>query len=131
MKNRARRLALLSLHDHLRVQRHAIVKVDRVDVAHADAARGHRAADLLGLVGAVDAVERVLVAVIEVERARAERVVRAAVEGATPKRTPTSRVRMPPSAAATTRSRISSEYGLAIPAGLFPASRLDHKSAET
>src|SRR4051812_47820166 len=65
--------------DDLRVQGNSVVKVDDVDVAHPDAARGHRMADLLRLVRAVDAIERVLVALVKVERARAERVVRAAL----------------------------------------------------
>ncbi len=40
------------------------------------------AADLVGLVGAVDAIERVAVALIEVERAGAERIVRSAAKAA-------------------------------------------------
>jgi hypothetical protein len=37
----------------------AIVEIDRVEVAHANATGGHGLADLGGLVGAVDAIERV------------------------------------------------------------------------
>ena len=51
----------------------AIVEVDHVLVAQADAARRDLVTDGPGLVGAVDAVERRA----EIKRARAERVVRA------------------------------------------------------
>ncbi len=56
------------------------VEVDHVHVAHADAAGGHVAADLGGLVGPVNADERVFVALEEIERAGAERIVPAALE---------------------------------------------------
>src|SRR5688572_8309799 len=65
--------------DDLRVHRHPVVQVDHVDVAHADAARRDGKADLLRLVGAVDAVESVLVALVEIERASPERIARAAL----------------------------------------------------
>ncbi len=54
---------------------HPVIEVDRVHVAHADAARGHVPADFRRLVGAVDADERVLVVLEEIEGARAERIV--------------------------------------------------------
>src|SRR3712207_837342 len=44
-----------------------VVEIDHVDVAHPDAARRHGPPDLLGLVGAVDLVERVLVAFEQIE----------------------------------------------------------------
>src|SRR5215207_553546 len=64
--------------DHLRAGLHAIVEVDHVDVAHADAAGRHGPADGLRLVGAVDAIQGVAVALVEIERAGAHRVARPA-----------------------------------------------------
>src|ERR1043166_6137246 len=61
-------------HDPLGADRHALVEVDHVLIDHADAAGGDAAADGPGLGGAVDAVERVLVALPQIKRARAERV---------------------------------------------------------
>ena len=58
----------------------AVVEVDRVHVAHADAAGGDRLADFRRLVGAVDPVERVVIALKEIERPRAERIVPPALE---------------------------------------------------
>jgi hypothetical protein len=43
-----------SAHDHLGAGLDAVVELDDVDVAHADAARGRGLADLLRLVRAVD-----------------------------------------------------------------------------
>src|SRR6478735_6926802 len=53
----------------------AAVEVHHVFVGHADAARGHRLADGLRLVGAVDAVDRAA----DIEGAGAERIVRGAL----------------------------------------------------
>ena len=66
-------------HDDLRADRHAIVEVDHVGVQHADAAGRDGPADRLRLVGAVDAVERVLAVLEEIHGAGAERIVGAAV----------------------------------------------------
>src|SRR5687768_12311303 len=70
-----------SAHDHLGTEGGAVVEVDHVDVAHADAAGRDGEADLRGLVGAVDAVEGVLVALEQVERPRAEGVLGPALHG--------------------------------------------------
>src|SRR6516164_2254345 len=57
-----RRVPLLrGQHHHHGAQLHALVEVDDVLVGHADAARGDRLANVFRLVGAVDAVEGVLV----------------------------------------------------------------------
>src|SRR5829696_3817359 len=64
--------------DHLRAGFDAIVEVDHVDVAHADAAGRHGPADGLRLVGAVDAIQGVAVALVEIERAGAHWVARPA-----------------------------------------------------
>src|SRR2546423_4612999 len=64
----------LSHHDHRRSDRDAIVEVHDVLIGHPEAARGHRLADGLRLVRAVDAVERGA----EIHSARAERVVETA-----------------------------------------------------
>src|SRR6185437_173028 len=57
-----------------------LIEIDDVLVSHADAARGDRLADIFRLVGAVDAVERVLVALEQIHRARAHRIVRAGAD---------------------------------------------------
>ena len=62
-------------HDHLGADADAAVEVDHVLVGHAEAARRYGLADGLGLVRAVDAVERGA----EIHRARAERIVDAAL----------------------------------------------------
>ena len=62
------------LHHHLRPLLHPLVEVDDVGVEHADAAGRNRLADALGLVGAVDAEQRVLVVLEQIERAGAERI---------------------------------------------------------
>src|SRR5262249_62216947 len=69
----ATRYSLL-LHDHRRAHPHALVEVDDIVIGEPEAARRHRLPDRLGLVRAVDAVERGA----EIERARAERIVRTA-----------------------------------------------------
>src|SRR5436190_13785712 len=45
------------LHDDSRADRHAIVEIDDILIAHAEAAGGHRLPDRLRLVRAVDAVQ--------------------------------------------------------------------------
>src|SRR5262245_54846425 len=67
-------LSQSSDHNDFRADLHAVVEIDHVLVAHADAARGHRGADRPRLVGAMNAIERRA----EIERARAERIFRAA-----------------------------------------------------
>ncbi len=62
----------VSDHDDFGADLHAAVKVDDVGVAQANATRRHLGADRPGLVGAVNAIERGA----EIERARAERIVR-------------------------------------------------------
>src|SRR6266571_3828752 len=57
-------------HHHLGADLDAVIEVDHVLVAHADAAGRHLGADRPRFVGAVDAIERGP----EVERARAERI---------------------------------------------------------
>ena len=68
-------------HHHRRVRLDAIVEVDDVLVEHADAARRDRRADIFRLVGAVDAEQRILVTLIEIQGACAERIVGAARDG--------------------------------------------------
>src|SRR5450759_619444 len=65
-------------HHDPRTDRRALVKVDHVLVDHADAAGGNARADGPRFDGAMDAVERVLVALPEVHGAGTERVARAA-----------------------------------------------------
>src|SRR5580700_5759601 len=62
-------------HDDLRADMHAIVEVDHVLIDESDAARGDAGADALGLIGAVDAIERIAGALVEIHRSRTERVV--------------------------------------------------------
>src|SRR5262245_62411058 len=50
------------------------MEIDDLLVEHADAARGHRLADGLRRIGSMNAIERVLVALIEIERPRPERI---------------------------------------------------------
>src|SRR5690606_23776936 len=71
-------------HDDPGAARGAVVEVDDVLVEHAEAARRGRPADRLRLVGAVDAVARIAAAEVDVERARAERIVEAAGHAAAP-----------------------------------------------
>src|SRR5947209_8095832 len=77
-KQKRERERRVLLDDDLRPDLHAVVEVDRIDVAQADAAGGDAAADTLRLVSTVDAVHRVFVSGVEIERARAERIVRPA-----------------------------------------------------
>ena len=60
--------------DDDRARLHPVHEIDDVLVEHADAARRDGLADIFRLVGAVDAVQRVLVALVEVERPRAQRI---------------------------------------------------------
>ena len=55
---------------------HPIHEIDDVLVGHADAAGRDGLADIFRLVGAVDAVQGVLVALVKVDRPRAERIFR-------------------------------------------------------
>src|SRR5215218_6415242 len=64
-----------SLDEHRRPDRYPVIEVNHVLVQHADAARGGGLPDLPGLVGAVDAEEDIAAALVEVERARAERII--------------------------------------------------------
>src|SRR5258708_9872203 len=59
-------------HDDGRTRLHPIEEIDDILVGHADAAGRYRLADIFRLVGAVDAVQGVLVARVKVERPRAE-----------------------------------------------------------
>src|SRR5688500_13999829 len=68
-------------HHHLGVDADAAVELDDVLIAHSEAARGDGLADGPGLVGAVDAEERVAAALMQVERAGAERIFGAAGHG--------------------------------------------------
>src|SRR5262245_15184444 len=68
----------LSQHDHDRADLHPAVEIDRILIGHPDAARGNRMSNVFGLVGAMDAVQRVLATSVEVERARAHWIARAA-----------------------------------------------------
>lgn len=61
-------------HDHGRTDLDAIIKVDGVVISHADATRRHRLSDIFRLVGPVDSVERILIALVQIKRARAERI---------------------------------------------------------
>src|SRR5688572_30868412 len=65
-------------HLHLGADRHAVVEMDHVLVDHADAAGRDALADRMGLRRAVDAIERVLVVLPEIEPAGTDRIARAA-----------------------------------------------------
>src|SRR3984885_6973124 len=73
----AHRLALLN-HDDLRSDRSAIVEIDDVVIEQAYAAARHLLADRLRLDGSMEAKIGVLIAAVEIKRARAERIVDAA-----------------------------------------------------
>ena len=82
-------------HHHDGTQADAVIEIDHVLVGHADAARRNRRADIFRLVGAVNPEQRVLAAGVEIERARAHRIVRpGATKFGTPERE-ISRGRMP------------------------------------
>jgi len=73
------RVTLLRIkHHHDRALLGAAVEIDNILVGQADAARRDRCADIFRLVGAVNAEQGVAVALIEIERAGAERIVRTA-----------------------------------------------------
>src|SRR5580704_15756976 len=55
---------------------HPIKEIDDILVGHADAAGRYGLADIFRLIGAVDAVQGVLVALVEVERPRSQRISR-------------------------------------------------------
>src|SRR5713226_1510300 len=57
-------------HDHLGADRDALIKIGHVGIDQPEAAGGHRGADGVGTVGAVDAVDRGA----EIHRAGAERI---------------------------------------------------------
>src|SRR6476659_9802971 len=65
-------------HNHLRTYGNAVVKVGDIIIGHPDAAGRHAMADGPRLVGAVNTVEGVLVALPQVKSTSAERVIRAA-----------------------------------------------------
>src|SRR5215216_2327927 len=62
--------------DDDRAQLHPIHEIDDVLVGHADASGRNGLADIFRPVGAVDAVQGVLVALVKVNRPRAERIFR-------------------------------------------------------
>src|SRR5215510_7668058 len=64
-------------HNDNRADLDTIEEVDHVLVGHADAARRDCSADIFGLVGAIDAVLRVLAAGVQIEPARTHRILRA------------------------------------------------------
>src|SRR5262249_39125064 len=66
-------------HDDLGADLGAVVEVGHVLVGESDTAGGHVGADGPWLVGAVDAVERILVAAPQVESARADWIFRTAL----------------------------------------------------
>src|SRR5579859_3159214 len=70
-------------HDDFGADRRAIVQIDHIFVAHANAAGGHVMADSVGLIGAVNAVERVDLALPQIECARAERIIGPAMHAVT------------------------------------------------
>src|SRR5437879_13729792 len=65
-------------YDHDSADLHVIVEIDRVLIGHADTPGRDSLSDIFGLIGAVDAIERVFVAGIKINAARAHRIVRAA-----------------------------------------------------
>jgi hypothetical protein len=56
-------------HHHNRADLHPAVEIDRILIGYADAARGNRLSNVFGLVGAMDAVQRVLATRVEVQGA--------------------------------------------------------------
>jgi hypothetical protein len=68
-----------SQHDNPRADLDPLIEIDGIGVHHPDAAGGHRLADRVRLVGAVDAKQRVLVALEQIKRAGAERIFEPAV----------------------------------------------------
>ena len=66
-------------HDYGRPLGDPPIEIDHVGVHHADASGRHGFADRVGLIGPVDAEQRVLLAFKQVERPRAERIFHAAI----------------------------------------------------
>src|SRR5579863_7003378 len=66
-------------HDDRRTLFHPIVEIDDILVGHAYATGRNGLADIFRLVGAVYAVQGILVALVKVQRSRAERIFRAAL----------------------------------------------------
>src|SRR6516164_5205039 len=64
-------------HDDDRTWLHALVEIDHILIGHADTARGNGFADVFGLVGAVNTVQSVFVALVQIHGARAHRILRA------------------------------------------------------
>jgi hypothetical protein len=62
----ARRWSLDSQHHHSRADLHPAVEIDHILIGHSNAARGNRTSDVFGLVGAVDAIQRVLAASVKI-----------------------------------------------------------------
>src|SRR5262245_50092699 len=67
-----------SEHHHSRADLHPAVEIDHIFIGDPDAARGNRTSDVFGLVGAVDAIQRVLAASVKIEGARPHWIARAA-----------------------------------------------------
>src|SRR5262245_44609003 len=68
----------LQHHHHSRSHLYPAVEIDHVLIGHPDAARGNCTSDVFGLIGAVDAIQRVLAASIQVEGACPHWITRAA-----------------------------------------------------
>lgn len=75
---------LALFHHHFRANWRAAGQVNHILVEHSDAAGRYGFADGVRFVGAVDAIQRVAAAAEQVERPRAQRVVRAAGHAARP-----------------------------------------------
>src|SRR5262245_50292831 len=56
----------LQHHHHSRAHFHPAVEIDHILIGHSDAARGNRASDVFRLIGAVDAIQRILAAGVKV-----------------------------------------------------------------
>src|SRR5437764_12397224 len=70
----------LSEHHHNRAELHPAVGIDRILIGQPDAARGNRMSNVFGLVGAMDAIQRVLAARVKVDAACAHWIARAAFD---------------------------------------------------
>ena len=55
-----------SQHHHGRAHLHPVVEIDRILIGYPDAARGNRTSDVFGLIGTVDARQRVLAASVKI-----------------------------------------------------------------
>src|SRR5215475_10189759 len=67
-------------HHDGRAHPHPAVKIDHILIGHSYAARGNRTSDVFGLIGPVDAIQRVLPAGVKVECACAHWIARAACD---------------------------------------------------